>query len=91
MTNVGKETNGPWLVVGDFNKIVDKSEKLRGNELNPNKEKHCIKFMDKTKMINLGYYGSCLHGLTKERVLPMLKRERTMNAMCNVQWRIKFP
>lgn len=49
LSDIGEDIQGPWLVIGDFNEILDKEEKWRGKGFNPNKANHCTAFMEKTK------------------------------------------
>lgn len=50
--------SGPWLVGGDFNNVLNSSEKVGGNNMNRNRTRHLWDCINKCGLIDLGFKGS---------------------------------
>ena len=42
ITKLGKNQKGPWMIIGDFNVVLEKYEKWGGKKSNPAKAKRCV-------------------------------------------------
>lgn len=54
LSRLGSNLEGPWLIVGDFNKVFKKNEKWGGKKFIARKAKHGLNLMENLKMIDLG-------------------------------------
>ncbi|CAL2256143.1 unnamed protein product [Prunus armeniaca] len=87
LDGVSSTNNLPWLVTGDFNEIVDDSEKKGG------KAAHCnsgfVDWIGRHHLVDLGFFGAEFTWC-KKNVHGETLRERLDRGLCNITWRHKF-
>ena len=49
--------NLPWLMLGDFNELLSRHDKLGGNPLNPRRVQLFKECLDSYSMVDLGFHG----------------------------------
>jgi hypothetical protein len=91
LINISRTLDGEWLIAGDFNDIMNQSEKKGGA---PVSQRRCDKFVDRInecKLLDCGaigphftWRGPMFHD--GERIFERLDR-----ALCNDEWRLGFP
>lgn len=47
----------PWLMLGDFNELLSRHDKLGGNPLNPRRVHLFKECLDSYSMVDLGFHG----------------------------------
>ncbi|XP_019262174.1 PREDICTED: uncharacterized protein LOC109240008 [Nicotiana attenuata] len=52
---ISKTVNGPWLLWGDFNDVINYNDKLGGNPINSRRSKQVWKSINFCKLLDLGY------------------------------------
>lgn len=91
ISDMAASMHGNWLLAGDFNDIVDSSERRGGGPINTRK---CHLFRDRIQqcgLIDMGSVGSkftwkgAMHGVY-DRAYARLDR-----SLCNDLWRTSFP
>lgn len=88
LDGVSSTNNLPWLVTGDFNEIIDESEKKGGRAA------HCnsgfADWIGRHHLVDLGFSGAeftwCKKNIHGETLWERLDR-----GLCNITWRLKFP
>lgn len=79
-----------WMVMGDFNCIIEPSERIGGNSHIMEKSLPLIECMTNCELNDLGYIGStytwCNLRTPSERICQRLDR-----ALANQEWLSKFP
>ncbi|GLT36867.1 hypothetical protein SLA2020_112150 [Shorea laevis] len=80
----------PWTIMGDFNDIIDQSEKFRGNAISQTRVKAYIDCMNTCNMVDLGFTGNKFTWVNC-RFFGQLIRERLDRAWANPDWKILFP
>ncbi|XP_031402735.1 uncharacterized protein LOC116212324 [Punica granatum] len=90
LSTISAGITGPWVVLGDFNTILDASEKKGGAPFNPIPAAHFQEALDNCGLMDLESSGPRFtwHGPVQigyERVFERLDR-----AVCNVEWRTTF-
>ncbi|XP_016652264.1 PREDICTED: uncharacterized protein LOC107881841 [Prunus mume] len=88
LDGVSSTNNLPWLVTGDFNEIVDDSEKKGGRAV------HCnsgfADWIGRHHLVDLGFSGAQFTWY-KKNVHGETLWERLDRGLCNITWRHKFP
>ncbi|QHO53738.1 Endonuclease/exonuclease/phosphatase family protein [Arachis hypogaea] len=89
--NIAHNLAEPWILMGDFNYIVDQKEKRGGGLCNIHNCRRFRKWIDDCKLLDLGYVGQRF--TWKGGVRGDLDRvfKRLDRALGNVQWRTLFP
>ncbi|GKV21615.1 hypothetical protein SLEP1_g31576 [Rubroshorea leprosula] len=87
---VSKHFTGPWLVIGDFNDVVDSTEKFGGNPICQNRVKAYTDCMNDCNLLDLGYSGGRFTWVNM-RDNSQIIRERIDRAWANPDWRLQFP
>ncbi|GLT80975.1 hypothetical protein SLA2020_523840 [Shorea laevis] len=49
---------GPWMIIGDFNDVVDQSEKFGGNQIFQTRVRAYLDCMNNCNMVDLGFIGN---------------------------------
>ncbi|GLT97187.1 hypothetical protein SLE2022_147640 [Rubroshorea leprosula] len=87
---VSKHFTGPWLVIGDFNDVVDSTEKFGGNPICQNRVKAYTDCMNDCNLLDLGYFGGRFTWVNM-RDNSQIIRERIDRAWANPDWHLQFP
>ena len=78
-----------WLALGDFNEVVNQSEKLGGNKISLSRSNLYASTMDDCNLIDIGYNGPKFTWTNKRRNNPIY--ERLDRGWANVEWFTMFP
>lgn len=90
MNKIGEQIMGSWMIVGDFNEILESHENGEGGrKFNPRKAKRVIEFMENWKMLDLGSVGPAFIWIKKRMGLAHVK-EILDKAIGNIEWRNLF-
>lgn len=65
----------PWILVGDFNKVLTGEDKLGGSAINIHRALKFKECLDKCRMIDLGFFG-LRYTWSNRRPLTHLIQER---------------
>ncbi|GLT65819.1 hypothetical protein SLA2020_382260 [Shorea laevis] len=57
LRKVAQHFTGPWLVIGDFNDVLDQAEKFGGAPVNQTRIKAYLECMNECNLMDLGYSG----------------------------------
>ncbi|CAN1122462.1 hypothetical protein LINPERHAP2_LOCUS1356 [Linum perenne] len=85
LTLLSRSSSGPWMTPGDFNAMVDSSEKLGGagiNKIQAQEFRNCI---SKCGLLDMGFSGPKFTWFRKNL------KERLDRSLCNVEWIALFP
>lgn len=80
----------PWTIVGDFNDVINGTEKLGGNPVSLQRittYRNCMNFCN---MIDLGF-SSATYMWTKRRDVNVLIQQRIDRCWANSAWTLLFP
>jgi len=80
----------PWLLAGDFNETICLEERSHGG---PDMVRRCRRFknwIDNNGFIDLGFSGPQFTW-ARGRSLATRREARLDRALCNIEWRLKFP
>ena len=77
----------PWLVAGDFNEIVNSSEKRGGRFHHANSG--FGDWIDRNELVDMGFIGAKFTWMTKRGVHEEIW-ERLDRAVCSMEWRLQF-
>ncbi|GLU06570.1 hypothetical protein SLE2022_235940 [Rubroshorea leprosula] len=80
---------GPWMIIGDFNDMVDQSEKFGGNEISQTRVRAYLDCMNNCNMVDLGFIGNRFTWVNM-RFSNQLIRERLDRAWANPDWKLNF-
>ena len=69
LLNEGNDYYGPWMCIGDFNMILSQSEKYGGTPFACSSKDPFLGFLDSFGMVDLGFVGNPLHGLTNAKII----------------------
>ncbi|GLT28228.1 hypothetical protein SLA2020_237380 [Shorea laevis] len=58
LTTIVENLNMPWLIIGDFNDVIDQSEKFGGNPICQTRVRAYLSCMNKCNMLDLGFTGN---------------------------------
>lgn len=78
-----------WLVTGDFNQVVDPTEKLGGQRLTWTHTASLWNFLNNGGLIDLGFSGPRYTWTNNRRGAGKI-RERLDRAVCNSLWQLRF-
>lgn len=78
-----------WLVIGDFNQVVDPTEKLGGQRLTRTHTASLWNFLNNGGLIDLGFSGPRYTWTNNRRGAGKI-RERLDRAVCNSLWQLRF-
>ncbi|PKI39344.1 hypothetical protein CRG98_040210 [Punica granatum] len=91
LRDLSSRIQGPWMVIGDFNEILEATEKMGGAPFDPNPTISFQEALDHAGLMDLGstgalftWRGPLFQGY--DRVFKRLDR-----AVCNTEWHILFP
>ncbi|PKI48862.1 hypothetical protein CRG98_030710 [Punica granatum] len=90
LDQLSSRSQAPWLVIGDFNEILDASEKRGGALFNPTLASRFREVMERCGLLDMGSSGPCFTWIGQlftglERIFKRLDR-----ALCNAAWRTSF-
>ncbi len=85
-----KSINGPWMCFGDFNCMVDESEKEGGNRGGTSTSNFLKELLFELEAIDLGFSGNQFTWWNKRWGRGAI-RERLDRAISNPGWRLTFP
>ncbi|GLU24163.1 hypothetical protein SLE2022_401190 [Rubroshorea leprosula] len=81
---------GPWMIIGDFNDVVDQSEKFGGNEISQTRARAYLDCLNYCNMVDLGFIGNRFTWANMW-FSNQLIRERLDRAWANPDWKLSFP
>jgi hypothetical protein len=90
MCSVGNSYIGPWLCIGDFNMILDQSEKTGGKPYACSSTDPFHHFINEFGLIDLGFSGN-LFTWSNHRDGDNLIKERLNRGLASPQWIHLFP
>ena len=82
--------NGPWMCFGDFNCVVEESEKEEGNRGNTSTPNFLKELLFELEAIDLGFSGNQFTWWNKRWGRGTI-RERLDCAISNPSWRLAYP
>ena len=89
LENFAMNLNQPWLVLGDFNEILNQSEKLGGKPISRSRADLYATTMDNCNLVDLGFNGPKFTWTNKRRRQPIF--ERLDRGWANLEWLNRFP
>ena len=90
ISNLGVGETSPWMCTGDFNTVVDNSEKAGGIPLRWNRRNYLKDFTDANSLLDLGFCGNCFTWDNRQDGDDLVQ-ERLDRAICNLEWMERFP
>jgi hypothetical protein len=81
---------GPWMCIGDFNRILSQSEKYGGTPFACSSRDSFYSFLDSFGMVDLGFSGNPFTWSNKRQNHHLIK-ERLDRGIANSQWVHLFP
>ncbi|GLT61710.1 hypothetical protein SLA2020_343970 [Shorea laevis] len=81
---------GPWMIIGDFNDVVDQSVKFGGNEISQTRAQDYLDCMNNCDMVDLGFIGNRFTWVNM-RFSSQLIKERLDRVWANIDWKLSFP
>ncbi|KAL3497771.1 hypothetical protein ACH5RR_040503, partial [Cinchona calisaya] len=85
LRNVASNCPLLWLLVGDFNKVLNGSEKMGGNPINKKRSAIFNDFIHDCQLMDLGFFGPKFTWWCKRRDGPII-HERLDRTLCNSDW-----
>ena len=79
-----------WLMMGDFNELLSRNDKLGGNPLNPRGVQLFKDCLDSCGMVDLGFHGPKFTWVNKREVGRFIQ-ERLDRGFTNIDWRDLYP
>lgn len=79
----------PWVLIDDFNQIVEARDKQRGRAFNPAMAASLIETIEFCQLMDVGFQGTH-YTWTNNRKGSAKIRERINQAWCNVEWSLYF-
>ena len=80
----------PWLIMGDFNELLSRHDKLGGNPLNPRRVQLFKECLDSCSMVDLGFHGPNYTWVNKRDVGQFIQ-ERLDRGFANPLWSDLYP
>lgn len=90
LDSVGIAHDGPWLVIGDFNIVINSSDKRGGNSIASSGNGGLRRVINDHGMIDLGFVG-CPYTWNNKRGGLANIQERLDRGYANVAWKTRFP
>ena len=90
MVRFSTTRNGPWFIIGDFNKITNHSEKVGGRKRSDSSFLLVEQMLSDCGMLEFPFTGNMLYWVGK-RSGGKIVRCRLDRAVGNEDWREKFP
>lgn len=81
---------GPWLIVGDFNVVLNQSDKNRGNQVASSSNGGFQNMIDFNGLLDLEFIGSPFTW-NNRRVGNANIREKLDKAFANGEWKLRYP
>ncbi|GKV15349.1 hypothetical protein SLEP1_g26146 [Rubroshorea leprosula] len=81
---------GPWVIAGDFNEVVDQSEKFGGAPINQHRVQAFTSCMNDCQMLDLGFTGGRFTWANMQSDGHII-RERLDRVWGNADWKLYFP
>ncbi|GLU11862.1 hypothetical protein SLE2022_285820 [Rubroshorea leprosula] len=90
LSTIAENISMPWMMIGDFNDVLDQSEKFGGNRICQARVQFYLECMNNCNMIDLGFVGNRFTWVNM-RFSHQLIRERLDRAWANPEWKLLFP
>ncbi|GLT73561.1 hypothetical protein SLA2020_454110 [Shorea laevis] len=90
LTAMANVIQGPWMIIGDFNDVVDQSEKFGGNDVSQTRVRAYLDCMNSCNMVDLGFTGNRFTWVNM-RCSNQMIRERLDRVWANPDWKLNFP
>ncbi|GKV21679.1 hypothetical protein SLEP1_g31635 [Rubroshorea leprosula] len=90
LSTIAENISMPWMMIGDFNDVLDQSEKFGGNRICQARFRAYLECMNNCNMIDLGFVGNRFTWINM-RFSHQLIRERLDRAWENPEWKLLFP
>ncbi|KAG2726079.1 hypothetical protein I3760_01G095400, partial [Carya illinoinensis] len=81
---------GPWCGIGDFNDLLNQSEKYGGRPVVTNSNGGLNNFMNGHGLIDIAFLGASFTWSNKRRGKALI-RERFDQGIVNQEWKMLFP
>lgn len=90
LTSVGNSFVGPWLIVGDFNSILNPGEKRGGGDFGSTSHNEFVSFVNHNGLVDLGFNGNAFTWDNRRHGRANIK-ERLDRGLTNQDWVHIFP
>ncbi|KAF9612249.1 hypothetical protein IFM89_038671 [Coptis chinensis] len=80
----------PWVIIGDLNMILDKSEKRGGGPYTPNESVIANNLIQEAGLIDIGFSGNPFTWWNKQAGLGSVKK-RLDRSLANAEWMLIYP
>ncbi|XP_019153844.1 PREDICTED: uncharacterized protein LOC109150389 [Ipomoea nil] len=90
LTHASRGIQGPWLVAGDFNTVVSREETKNYVSFSAQRSSEFVNWINDEGLVDLGFSGPKLTWV-KDGSTTTIKGARLDRAMCNLEWRARFP
>ena len=90
LKKVSKHHDLPWILMGDFNEMVDENEKLRGNPISIQRVREYRECMDCCNMLDLSF-SSPKFTWPNHKGIGDLIQERLDRCWVNPSWKALYP
>ena len=91
LKNLAPLVNLPWVLLGDFNKMLTEDEKMEGLPLNGNRISTFRECIDQCGLMDLGFHGPRFTWSDKNPILYRNIKEHLDRGLGNTEWKIHFP
>ena len=91
LENLVATINLPWVLLGDFNDMTSKDEKMGGLPLNKTRIAAFKNCMDKCGLMDLGFQGPRFTWTNKSLAWNGPIQERLDRGLGNAEWKLLFP
>ncbi|XP_019163558.1 PREDICTED: uncharacterized protein LOC109159904 [Ipomoea nil] len=81
---------GPLLVAGDFNSVINKEETTNYSSFSTQRSSDFVNWIQDEDLFDLGFSGPKLTWVKNEPT-DATKGARLDRALCNIDWRVRFP
>ncbi|XP_021826800.1 uncharacterized protein LOC110767533 [Prunus avium] len=88
LDGIASASNLPWMIAGDFNELVNNSEKCGGNPFSH--RGGLVEWIDRNQLIDLGFIGAQFTWC-RQNDNGVLTWERLDRGLSNIDWRHNFP
>lgn len=90
LQEIERSWHGPWLLIGDFNALLEQKDKLGGRPFAQSSNGGFKKLIDDSGLIDLGYKGAPFTWNNKRAGHSNIQ-ERLDRGLINGDWRAAFP